>query len=269
MLIVGGGPAGAIAGLVAARAGARVRILERATFPRDKLCGDTVNPGALALLRRLGVVEPLYARGLDVGGMVVTGENGVTIVGHYPNGLRGCAIVRRDLDAILLDAASRAGCEIAHGVVVRRAVMADDRAAPNGQRVAGVVVAASRAGRGERRMDASVVIGADGRRSALAFGLGLARHPARPRRWAVGAYFTGVAPGSDRGRTCVRPLSDPGATPAVSFCTLGEMHVRRNGYIGVAPVPGGLTNVCVVREASSAEGQFRAPAAGHRQLPRV
>src|SRR6266487_1596232 len=51
-LIVGAGPAGAIAALVLARAGARVSLVDRAAFPRDKLCGDTVNPGTLALRRR-------------------------------------------------------------------------------------------------------------------------------------------------------------------------------------------------------------------------
>ena len=50
VLIVGAGPAGAIAALVLARAGARVRVLDRARFPRFKLCGDSVNPGALAIL---------------------------------------------------------------------------------------------------------------------------------------------------------------------------------------------------------------------------
>ena len=55
MLIVGAGPAGAIAALVLARAGVRVRVLDRARFPRFKLCGDSVNPGALAILTRLGL----------------------------------------------------------------------------------------------------------------------------------------------------------------------------------------------------------------------
>ena len=50
VLICGAGPAGAIAALVLARAGARVRLLDRARFPREKLCGDTLNPGALAML---------------------------------------------------------------------------------------------------------------------------------------------------------------------------------------------------------------------------
>jgi menaquinone-9 beta-reductase len=94
-----------------------------------------------------------------------------------------------------------------------------------------------------------VVIGADGRKSVLAFGLGLARHPARPRRWAVGAYMSGVRP--ETTANCLG--SDPRQ--------FGEMHIRKNCYIGVAPVPGGLTNVCVVRETFGPDAQFRDPAA--------
>src|SRR5579859_7611624 len=116
IVIVGGGPAGAIAGIVAARAGARVRIIDRALFPRDKLCGDTVNPGAMAVLRRLGIAREIDARGLPVRGMRVTGERGVEVMGRYPDAQVGRAIVRRDFDWILLRAAMDAGCEVDHGV---------------------------------------------------------------------------------------------------------------------------------------------------------
>src|SRR4030081_2043174 len=102
VLIVGAGPAGAIAAVVLARAGARVRLVDRAVFPRDKLCGDTVNPGTLARLRQLRLNEGVDQRGLRVNGMIVTGENGVSIDGRYPAGLYGRAIIRRDLDARLL-----------------------------------------------------------------------------------------------------------------------------------------------------------------------
>ena len=63
VLVVGAGPAGAIAALVLARAGARVRLVDRATFPRDKLCGDTVNPGTLARFTQLGLGSDIV-RGL-------------------------------------------------------------------------------------------------------------------------------------------------------------------------------------------------------------
>jgi flavin-dependent dehydrogenase len=248
VLIVGGGPAGAVAGIVAARGGARVRILDRAVFPRDKLCGDTLNPGAMAILRRLGVASAVEGCALRVDGMLVTGEGGVAIHGRYPGGLSGCALSRRDLDAILLQAAADAGCDVACGVTVREPVV------DGAGRVSGVVVAARD---GASRLGAPVVIGADGRRSALAFALGLARHPRRPRRWAVGAYLTGVIPQSRAER--VDSGSDPNDRICGSHCNLGEMHVRRNGYIGIAAAPGDLTNVCVVREANAGDLDFRDP----------
>src|SRR5688572_25661650 len=98
VLIVGAGPAGAVAATVLARSGARVRIVDRARFPREKLCGDTVNPGTLALLRRLDLAERLETRGLPVDGMIVTGADGVSVESRYPDGLRGRSLVRRELD---------------------------------------------------------------------------------------------------------------------------------------------------------------------------
>src|SRR2546426_9945095 len=109
VLIFGTGPAGAVAEMLLARAGARVRLVDRADFPRDKLCGDTVNPGTLARLRRLGIGAAVDARGLRVDGMLVTGERGTAIEGRYPRGLFGRAILRRDLDWLLLQPAGQAG----------------------------------------------------------------------------------------------------------------------------------------------------------------
>jgi flavin-dependent dehydrogenase len=256
-VIVGAGPAGAVAGIVLARAGVRVRLLDRATFPRDKLCGDTINPGTLAALRRLGVATEIERRALRVGGMILTGERRVTIEGRYPRGLQGCAIVRRDLDALLLEAAVAAGCEFESGVVVQRAVVDASRDGPS---VTGVVVGGNGA---SCTTPARIVIAADGRRSAVAFALRAARHPARPRRWAVGGYFENFAPnrpGRDQVTTGRRPGHDQ-VTPGGSGAVLGEMHVRRNCYIGVADVPGGLTNVCLVKPSRPADPDLRDPRA--------
>ena len=234
VVIVGAGPAGACAGLVLARAGARVRILDRATFPRDKLCGDTVNPGALARLRALGVADEIETRGLRVDGMILTGERGVAVEGHYPDGVSGRAILRRDLDWILLQHAVAAGCDVEEAIAVRRPLIDDGRGS---RRVTGVAV-----GGRETALSAPIVIAADGRHSTLSFGLGLARHPPHPRRWAIGAYFEHFR-------------------PAMREAALGEMHVRRGRYIGVAPLPGGLTNVCVVRSSGPADPELADPRA--------
>ena len=238
VLIVGAGPAGAVAALVLARAGVRVRLLDRAAFPRDKLCGDTVNPGTLGLLRRLGLAGVVEPRGLPIDGMIVTGEHGVSVEGRYPGDQRGVAISRRDFDAALLERAVAAGA-VFDGFAVGAAIVDGPNAAPV---VRGVVGSAD----GRQQLRAKVVIAADGRRSTMAFGLRLARHPPRPKRWAIGAYF------EDSVRS-----------------TFGEMHIRRGRYIGVAPLGGGISNVCLVlpwsggnaARAQSSACDFRDPPA--------
>ena len=79
VIVCGAGPAGSVAATVLARGGARVLLLDRARFPRDKLCGDTMNPGTLAILRRLGLTGGFEAAALPVDGMIVTGERGVRV----------------------------------------------------------------------------------------------------------------------------------------------------------------------------------------------
>jgi len=238
LLIIGAGPAGTVAGLVAARAGARVCILDRSSFPRHKLCGDSVNPGAMATLARLGLAADVESRGLAVDGMIVTGD-GASVAGLYPRGLRGRSIRRSDLDWILLRAAIAAGCRFEPGVAVRRAVVDDTS---NGPVIRHVEIARRS---GVAAMRAPAAIAADGRRSALGFALGFLRHPARPRRWAIGGYFSGVAA--------------PDAVHS-SDGVVGEMHIRKDRYVGVAPIPDGLTNVCLVRQFAPGDPAIRDPA---------
>jgi flavin-dependent dehydrogenase len=122
------------------------------------------------------------------------------------------------LDAALVAAASKAGACIEEGTLVQGPLI------DNGQ-VNGVLVAGAN-GRA-RRLHAPIVIAADGASSRIARALRLSHHSARPRRWAVGAYFENVAPGP-------------------SGHLVGEMHLRRDRYIGIAPLPNGVTNACVV-----------------------
>jgi flavin-dependent dehydrogenase len=217
VVIVGAGPAGTIASLMLARAGVTVRLLDRARFPRDKLCGDTLNPGTLALLDSTGTGAAVRRAALPVTGMTVSGPNGATVVGEYPDGVVGAALSRRTLDQLLVTAAVSAGVVFDDGVRVIAAGSSD------GGRV--TRVAARYAGR-ECVYPSRLIIAADGRASRIGASLGLSAFARRPRRWAFGAYFDGVT----------------GTT------THGEMHVRPNGYVGIAPLPGGIANVCCVRD---------------------
>jgi 2-polyprenyl-6-methoxyphenol hydroxylase-like FAD-dependent oxidoreductase len=65
LIIAGGGPAGMMAGLLFARAGCKVVVLEKhADFFRD-FRGDTVNPSTLELLRELGLLDEFLKRPHD------------------------------------------------------------------------------------------------------------------------------------------------------------------------------------------------------------
>lgn len=225
--IAGAGPAGALAAIILARAGARVRLFDRARFPRHKLCGDTLNPGALGVLARHLDVSSLVANSDPIDGMLLTGPRGVSVRAGYGRGLAGRAITRDVLDEWLAARAVEAGAALEEHVTVKDAAMA-------GHRVSGLVVANG----GSRTHPSRLVIAADGRRSTLAVNRRLSRQPRRPRRWAIGAYYQGVG----------------------GMTRLGEMHVRCGHYIGVAPVPGGLTNACLVVPHSAGEAPFRAPA---------
>jgi flavin-dependent dehydrogenase len=217
VLIAGSGPAGALAATILARAGARVMVLDRATFPRPKLCGDTLNPGALAVLRRLGL-DPATSGSMPLDGWIVTGEDGVRVEGRY-DGVNGRGISRSCFDSALLMAAAGAGARIEQGVLVQGPVVnsSEDGPAVTGLRING------RQGK-SLQIRSRLVIAADGRYSRVARALGLSRAALWPRRWAIGAYFEDVG----------------------GMTGFGEMHVRRTHYMGIAPLVHGITNACVV-----------------------
>ncbi|MSO49944.1 MAG: NAD(P)/FAD-dependent oxidoreductase [Acidobacteria bacterium] len=219
VLVVGAGPAGSVAALVLARAGVRVLMLERDTLPRPKLCGDTLNPGAVGLLGNLG----LSGGPLDIAermtGMLVTTPD-IAVRGAYPEGQVALAVPRVHFDQWLAQAAVAAGAHLECGVRVLGPVWRTEPGRPGV--MAGVAV---RRDNGQTiRMPAMLTIAADGRRSALARAANLSRHPARPRRWAFGGYATDVD----------------------GMSSMGEMHVRPGHYVGLAPIGAGITNICIV-----------------------
>lgn len=230
VLVVGGGPAGACTAWSLARAGARVTLVDRARFPRDKPCAEYLSPQASRVLDAMGVLESVEsAGGAQLDGMIVRAPSGERFVGEFvaAHGYRGfrdrgLALPRRVLDAILIQRARDAGARVLEGT----RVLDVDRDARG--RVCGVQLAAES---GETRSHrAAMVIGADGLRSVVSRRLGLSRASRWPRRVAFVAHYADV--------------QDIG--------THGEMHVDRNGYLGMADVGGGITNVALVVPASRA-----------------
>jgi flavin-dependent dehydrogenase len=237
VLIVGGGPAGAATASMLARAGVDVLVLERATFPRDKPCAEYVSPQASRILADLGVLDQLESGGpAQLQGMIVRAPSGASFRGDFAasHGFRGfrdrgLALRRTVFDTVLLRHAQAAGARVIEGAIVTDLI----RSARG--RVTGVNVRLPETTTGRRPptiLSGRVVVGADGLHSVVARRLQLARAGRWPRRVAFVTHFEGVA--------------DMGSA--------GEMHVERDGYLGLADVGHGETNVALVVPASRARG---------------
>ncbi|MCS6953314.1 MAG: NAD(P)/FAD-dependent oxidoreductase [Bryobacterales bacterium] len=181
VIIVGAGPAGSALALGLARTGCSVVLLDGARFPREKLCGDFLNPRAVALLEELSVAGAVRARARLVERMRVVCGSGVGFTAWYPKGAAGLAIPRSELDAVLVaQAAAARGVEFLEGVRAEDLLFEDGR-------VCGVYVRLRAGGRTALR--APITVGADGRHSVVAHRLGLIHKDRRHRKMALGARY--------------------------------------------------------------------------------
>jgi menaquinone-9 beta-reductase len=208
VIVVGAGPAGSSAAAVLAARGIRVLLLDRATFPRDKPCGDYCNPGAVRLLHQLGSFLTLStADAAPISGLSVYAQDGNRFAASFPGG-PGLLVPRLRLDAALLEHAVRAGAICYEGMGVDAVRF----------RTEAVEVRTA----SDRWLSARLLIAADGAHSAIARSLGRLTIPAKGR-YTVGAYFSGF------------PRTAP----------VGELHLGSDLYCGVAHFGGGVANVCM------------------------
>lgn len=219
--VVGAGPAGSACAAFCAQAGLATLILERALFPREKVCGDCLNPACWPVLERLGVSERLLAfphsrlREVEFAGI-----GGRPLRFPLPDSDRGeIAIKRSMLDHVLLERAAELGARVCQGTAVTHLE-------PGWCiHTAGEI------------FYARTLIAADGRNSTVARLLGLL--PAA-RKDRVGLQTHLAAPDGFGERVVMRLL--PG------------------GYCGAASVGAGQLNLCLVGRPSRL-GQLKAWAA--------
>jgi len=174
VVIVGAGPAGSATAIMLARRGHSVAILDKEKFPREKLCGDFINPSNWPTLRRLGVAEEVLAASRDrISEFRITSYLGAEARVPLPDSGAGAgygvALRRSTLDAILL---RRAKCD--------GAVIWDNCKFKTLHRCRDGWSIVVENDQGPDEIVAQVVIGADGRNSKVAHDQGLSR--ALPRR---------------------------------------------------------------------------------------
>jgi geranylgeranyl reductase family protein len=199
VIVVGAGPSGATTAYYLAQAGLDVLLLEKARFPRDKVCGDGLTPRAVKTLVAMGVdVGPgsgwLRNKGLRVIGAGMRLEMPWPELDSYPG--YGLVRPRAALDETLARRAQAAGARLLEGVTVTGPVLDDSG------KVAGVAARAAAeddgaaAGDSERTVDSQltfrsrVVVAADGNSSRLSVAMGLRRRDDRPLGVAVRTYYT-------------------------------------------------------------------------------
>lgn len=220
VLVVGGGPAGAVTAALLACVGRDVLLIEKSTSPREKPCGEYYSPGVVDTLRNVGALEAVLAEehawltGMRVG----TERAGFVLT--YPDGeceRRALGIQRRVLDRVLLDHARSCGVRVrenarALGVLVEHG------------RVVGLRVRRPGLKSGEKVLRSRFVVAADGRHSTVARSLGLDAPVRWPRRLGLATHYAGDG----------------------KLGRFGEMHVGEGAYCGLAPVGGGLVSVGLV-----------------------
>jgi flavin-dependent dehydrogenase len=180
-IVVGARVAGASTVVLLARKGLDVLLVDRAGFPSDTLSTHQVQVPGVAALKRWGVLERIQAAGTPATRRVRFDTGSIVLEGCFPEYEGVDALYsprRRMLDAILLEAAREAGAEVRERFPVDEILFEDGRAA--GVRSGAV------------RETARIVIGADGRHSAVAKAVRAPAYKVKPPL-TIGYYTTGRA----------------------------------------------------------------------------
>ena len=201
VIIVGAGPAGSVLASLLAQRSIESLLLDRATFPREKTCGDYLSPGTVRLLDQLDLLPRVREAGAQrLWGMTVTAPDGTTFRAEYPPAKEdsevrpfALSIPRAALDSLLLEQARRWGVKCLEGFRVTDLIWA-------GGRICGVT------GIGPQGLESyrgRLVVGADGRGSVVARRLGLHRPHPTLHRMALVAYYEGSCELRDHGMISV------------------------------------------------------------------
>ncbi|HXS66797.1 MAG TPA: geranylgeranyl reductase family protein [Streptosporangiaceae bacterium] len=186
VIVVGAGPAGSTAAYHLANSGLDVLLLEKTSFPREKVCGDGLTPRAVKALTSMGISTDEDDGWLRNKGLRIIGGGG-RIELDWPDLSEwpgfGTVRTRTDFDQILARQAVKAGARLRENVTVTGPLL-DERTG----RVMGVT--AKELKQEAKNFSSRVVIACDGNSSRLSVSMGLHKRDDRPLGVAVRTYYT-------------------------------------------------------------------------------
>jgi geranylgeranyl reductase family protein len=185
VVVVGAGPAGSATAYHLARTGLHVALLEKTSFPREKVCGDGLTPRAVRSLVSMGLDTSeqagwVHNKGLRIIGGGMRLEIPWPELASYPS--YGLVRPRTDFDDVLARQAVKAGAVLHEETTVTAPVL-DDRTG----HITGVT---TKGEAGEITYRAPLVVAADGNSSRLSLAMGLHKRDDRPMGVAVRTYYT-------------------------------------------------------------------------------
>lgn len=188
VIVVGAGPGGSTAATFAARAGLNVLLIDKATFPRDKICGDAMSGKSMTVIKRLGLIETLQdAESLGSWGVTFSGPGGdqvsIPFLVDENQTLAPGYIARREVfDALVFNKAVEAGVTVWQNTTVQELLL-------EGKQAKGVAVMRAQE---KIAVYAPLVIGADGAYSVVAKGLGFKQLDEKHYSGGLRVYYEGV-----------------------------------------------------------------------------
>ena len=185
--VIGGGPAGATAAALLAKAGCSVVLAEKQQFPRFHI-GESLLPHSMPILEEIGVLDKVAAIGVPKFGADFTDVDGASRHIRFERALcpgpgQAFQVKRADFDAVLLDAARGHGASVLSETTVRSVDL---------DRPEGVRLEVEAADGGRRFIDARQVIDASGRNSLIARRLAIQSPNPHHQSAAVFSHFEGV-----------------------------------------------------------------------------
>jgi menaquinone-9 beta-reductase len=188
VIVVGAGPGGSAAAYHLATAGLDVLLLEKTSFPREKVCGDGLTPRAVKALTTMGIpVVPGDGWLLNKGLRIIGGGGRIELAWPELSSFPGYGTVRTrtDFDELLARHAQKAGARLVENITVT-GTTTDGRTG----RVTGVTARESKRSQEESRaFRARLVVAADGNSSRLSVSMGLHKRSDRPLGVAVRTYY--------------------------------------------------------------------------------